>query len=77
MCPQREALGIDSMPLQPEGLLREYLLSPPASTSAHLLRFSGILPALQQAWQKVSYCCLEGYRSVALVPHGNVCVWWV
>ncbi|NXF39472.1 T214B protein, partial [Nyctibius bracteatus] len=33
-----------------------------ASTSAHLLRSSGVLPASQQAWQKVSHCCLEGYR---------------
>ncbi|XP_061206242.1 transmembrane protein 214 isoform X1 [Neopsephotus bourkii] len=33
-----------------------------ASSSAHLLRSSGMLPALQQAWQKFSYCCLEGYR---------------
>ncbi|XP_075000825.1 transmembrane protein 214 [Calonectris borealis] len=33
-----------------------------ASFSAHLLRSSGVLPASQQAWQKVSHCCLEGYR---------------
>uniref|UniRef100_A0A8C4UM97 Transmembrane protein 214 n=1 Tax=Falco tinnunculus TaxID=100819 RepID=A0A8C4UM97_FALTI len=33
-----------------------------ASSSARLLHSSGVLPALQQAWQKVSHCCLEGYR---------------
>ncbi|XP_074942434.1 transmembrane protein 214 [Phalacrocorax aristotelis] len=33
-----------------------------ASSSAHLLRSSGVLPALQEAWEKVSHCCLEGYR---------------
>ncbi|KAF1581346.1 UNVERIFIED_CONTAM: hypothetical protein FQV15_0017572, partial [Eudyptes pachyrhynchus] len=33
-----------------------------ASSSARLLRSSGVLPASQQAWQKVSHCCLEGYR---------------
>ncbi|XP_053919829.1 transmembrane protein 214 [Cuculus canorus] len=33
-----------------------------ASSSTHLLRSSGILPASQQAWQRISYCCLEGYR---------------
>ncbi|NXX99656.1 T214B protein, partial [Centropus bengalensis] len=33
-----------------------------ASSSAHLLRSSGILLASQQAWQRVSHCCLEGYR---------------
>ncbi|NXC22500.1 T214B protein, partial [Corythaeola cristata] len=33
-----------------------------ASSSARLLRSSGVLPAWQQAWQKVSHCCLEGYR---------------
>ncbi|NXI41138.1 TM214 protein, partial [Galbula dea] len=33
-----------------------------ASSSAHLLRSSGVLPASQQAWQKVSHGCLEGYR---------------
>ncbi|XP_019327985.1 PREDICTED: transmembrane protein 214 [Aptenodytes forsteri] len=32
-----------------------------ASSSARLLRSSGVLPASQQAWQKVSHCCLEGY----------------
>ncbi|NWR53847.1 TM214 protein, partial [Bucorvus abyssinicus] len=34
----------------------------PASSSARLLRSSGILLAWQQAWQKVSHSCLEGYR---------------
>ncbi|NWS64574.1 T214B protein, partial [Chunga burmeisteri] len=33
-----------------------------ASSSARLLHSSGVLPASQQAWQKVSHCCLEGYR---------------
>ncbi|NWW46426.1 T214B protein, partial [Pedionomus torquatus] len=33
-----------------------------ASSSARLLRSSGILPASQAAWQKVSHCCLQGYR---------------
>ncbi|NWS78639.1 TM214 protein, partial [Crotophaga sulcirostris] len=33
-----------------------------ASSSALLLRSSGVLPASQQAWQRVSHCCLEGYR---------------
>ncbi|NXH23481.1 T214A protein, partial [Bucco capensis] len=36
-----------------------------ASSSAHLLRSSGVLPASQQTWQKVSHGCLEGYRSVS------------
>ncbi|XP_009707855.1 PREDICTED: transmembrane protein 214, partial [Cariama cristata] len=38
-----------------------------AVSSAALLHSSGVLPAAQQAWQKVSHCCLEGYRSVAPV----------
>ncbi|NXY80594.1 T214A protein, partial [Glareola pratincola] len=33
-----------------------------ASSCAHLLRSSGVLPASQAAWQKVSHCCLQGYR---------------
>ncbi|NXX76889.1 T214B protein, partial [Urocolius indicus] len=33
-----------------------------ASSTARLLHSSGILPASQQAWQKVWHCCLEGYR---------------
>ncbi|NXD31700.1 T214B protein, partial [Spelaeornis formosus] len=33
-----------------------------ASSSARLLRSSGILPASQLAWHKVSLGCLEGYR---------------
>ncbi|NWH56407.1 TM214 protein, partial [Geococcyx californianus] len=33
-----------------------------ASFSARLLHSSGIVPASQQAWQRVSHCCLEGYR---------------
>ncbi|NXK16698.1 T214B protein, partial [Arenaria interpres] len=33
-----------------------------ASSSARLLRSSGLLPACQAAWQKISYCCLQGYR---------------
>ncbi|XP_014801846.1 PREDICTED: transmembrane protein 214 [Calidris pugnax] len=33
-----------------------------ASSSARLLRSSSLLPAWQAAWQKVSYCCLQGYR---------------
>ncbi|NXV78715.1 TM214 protein, partial [Atlantisia rogersi] len=33
-----------------------------ASSTARLLRLSGILPASQHAWHKVSHCCLEGYR---------------
>ncbi|XP_010000501.1 PREDICTED: transmembrane protein 214 [Chaetura pelagica] len=36
-----------------------------ASSSARLLRSSGILPAWQQAWQRASSCCLEGYRWLA------------
>ncbi|NWU73007.1 TM214 protein, partial [Pterocles burchelli] len=36
-----------------------------ASSSARLLRSSGVLPAAQQAWHKVSHCCLEGYRWLA------------
>ncbi|KAF1619631.1 hypothetical protein FQV09_0013603, partial [Eudyptes chrysolophus] len=46
-----------------------------ASSSARLLRSSGVLPASQQAWQKVSHCCLEGYRSVAPALGGSVRVW--
>uniref|UniRef100_A0A8B9CS67 Transmembrane protein 214 n=1 Tax=Anser brachyrhynchus TaxID=132585 RepID=A0A8B9CS67_9AVES len=37
-----------------------------ASTSARVLRSSGILSASQQAWHKASHYSLEGYRSVAL-----------
>ncbi|NWU86776.1 TM214 protein, partial [Onychorhynchus coronatus] len=33
-----------------------------ASSSARLLRSSGVLPVSQLAWQKVSHGCLEGYR---------------
>ncbi|XP_075271309.1 transmembrane protein 214 [Opisthocomus hoazin] len=36
-----------------------------ASSSARLLRSSGVLPAWQQAWQKVSHGCLDGYRWLA------------
>ncbi|NWI08809.1 T214A protein, partial [Crypturellus soui] len=36
-----------------------------ASSSARLLRSSGILSVSQQAWHKVSHCSLEGYRRVA------------
>ncbi|XP_061845737.1 transmembrane protein 214 isoform X2 [Colius striatus] len=32
------------------------------SSTARLLHSSGILPASQQAWQKVWHCCLKGYR---------------
>uniref|UniRef100_H9H1Y4 Transmembrane protein 214 n=1 Tax=Meleagris gallopavo TaxID=9103 RepID=H9H1Y4_MELGA len=35
-----------------------------ASTSAHVLRSSGILPAWQHAWHKATHFSLEGYRSV-------------
>ncbi|NXP84917.1 T214A protein, partial [Passerina amoena] len=35
-----------------------------ASSCARLLRSSGVLPASQLAWQKVSRACLQGYRSV-------------
>ncbi|NXB93798.1 T214A protein, partial [Vidua chalybeata] len=35
-----------------------------ASSSARLLRSSGVLPASQLAWQRVSRGCLQGYRSV-------------
>ncbi|NXP74280.1 T214B protein, partial [Ramphastos sulfuratus] len=33
-----------------------------ASSSAHLLHSTSILPVSQQAWQKVSHSCLKGYR---------------
>uniref|UniRef100_A0A8C7EHN5 Transmembrane protein 214 n=1 Tax=Nothoprocta perdicaria TaxID=30464 RepID=A0A8C7EHN5_NOTPE len=33
-----------------------------ASSSARLLRSSGILAVSQQAWHKVSHCALQGYR---------------
>uniref|UniRef100_A0A803YAH8 Transmembrane protein 214 n=1 Tax=Meleagris gallopavo TaxID=9103 RepID=A0A803YAH8_MELGA len=33
-----------------------------ASTSAHVLRSSGILPAWQHAWHKATHFSLEGYR---------------
>ncbi|NXP42023.1 TM214 protein, partial [Leiothrix lutea] len=47
-----------------------------ASSSARLLRSSGILPASQLAWQKVSLGCLEGYRWLehSLAQHGSVAV---
>ncbi|XP_066170634.1 transmembrane protein 214 isoform X3 [Sylvia atricapilla] len=47
-----------------------------ASSSARLLRSSGILPASQLAWQKVSLGCLEGYRWLehSLAHHGSVAV---
>ncbi|NXM76030.1 T214B protein, partial [Serilophus lunatus] len=47
-----------------------------ASSSARLLRSSGVLPASQLAWQKVSHSCLEGYRWLehSLAHHGSVAV---
>ncbi|KAL2308108.1 hypothetical protein Nmel_001107 [Mimus melanotis] len=47
-----------------------------ASSSARLLRSSGVLPASQLAWQKVSLGCLEGYRWLehSLAHHGSVAV---
>ncbi|XP_027605247.1 transmembrane protein 214 isoform X2 [Pipra filicauda] len=47
-----------------------------ASSSARLLRSSGVLPASQLAWQKVSHGCLEGYRWLehSLAHHGSAAV---
>ncbi|NXR63330.1 T214B protein, partial [Rhadina sibilatrix] len=47
-----------------------------ASSSARLLRSSGVLPASQLAWQKVSRGCLEGYRWLerSLAQQGSVAV---
>ncbi|NWV62358.1 TM214 protein, partial [Malurus elegans] len=47
-----------------------------ASSSARLLRSSGVLPASQLAWQKVSRGCREGYRWLehSLAQHGSVAV---
>ncbi|NXF75682.1 TM214 protein, partial [Sclerurus mexicanus] len=47
-----------------------------ASSSARLLRSSGVLPASQLAWQKVSHSCLEGYRWLeqSLAHHGSAAV---
>ncbi|NXC27272.1 TM214 protein, partial [Campylorhamphus procurvoides] len=47
-----------------------------ASSSARLLRSSGILPASQLAWHKVSRSCLEGYRWLehSLAHHGSTAV---
>ncbi|XP_064267482.1 transmembrane protein 214 [Passer domesticus] len=45
-----------------------------ASSCARLLRSSGVLPASQLAWQKVSHACLQGYRWLehGLAQHGSV-----
>ncbi|KAJ7427974.1 transmembrane protein 214 [Willisornis vidua] len=45
-----------------------------ASYSARLLRSSGVLPAFQLAWQKVSHGCLDGYRWLEhnLAHHGSI-----
>ncbi|XP_041336600.1 transmembrane protein 214, partial [Pyrgilauda ruficollis] len=45
-----------------------------ASSCARLLRSSGVLPASQLAWQKVSRACLQGYRWLehSLAQHGSV-----
>ncbi|NWQ71783.1 TM214 protein, partial [Neopipo cinnamomea] len=47
-----------------------------ASSSARLLRSSGVLPASHLAWQKVSHGCLEGYRWLehSLAHHGSAAV---
>lgn len=50
------------------GLRRERLLSLAASSSAQLLRDSGVLPAWQRAWHTVWHGCREGLRSVAAAP---------
>ncbi|NXA00506.1 T214B protein, partial [Nesospiza acunhae] len=49
-------------------------LSLAASSCARLLRSSGVLPASQLAWQKVSRACLQGYRWLehSLAQHGSV-----
>ncbi|XP_017694004.1 PREDICTED: transmembrane protein 214 [Lepidothrix coronata] len=58
------------------GTVQGTLLSLPASSSARLLRSSGVLPASQLAWQKVSHGCLEGYRWLqhSLAHHGSAAV---
>ncbi|XP_029813866.1 transmembrane protein 214, partial [Manacus vitellinus] len=58
------------------GTAQGTLLSLPASSSARLLRSSGVLPASQLAWQKVSHGCLEGYRWLehSLAHHGSAAV---
>uniref|UniRef100_A0A8C6ZTM6 Transmembrane protein 214 n=1 Tax=Nothoprocta perdicaria TaxID=30464 RepID=A0A8C6ZTM6_NOTPE len=43
-----------------------------ASSSARLLRSSGILAVSQQAWHKVSHCALQGYRAGAAGPARGV-----
>ncbi|XP_050834311.1 transmembrane protein 214, partial [Serinus canaria] len=45
-----------------------------ASSCARLLRSSGVLPASQLAWQKVSRACLQGYRWLehSLAQQGSV-----
>lgn len=50
------------------GLRRERLLSLAASSSAQLLRDSGVLPAWQRAWHTAWHGCREGLRSVAAAP---------
>ncbi|NXQ16342.1 T214B protein, partial [Peucedramus taeniatus] len=47
-----------------------------ASNCARLLRSSGVLPASQLAWQKVSRACLQGFRWLqhSLAQHGAVAV---
>lgn len=63
-CVPTESLGTDGHVSQQPGATQGTHLSLAASSSARLLRSSGILPASQLAWQKVSLGCLEGYRSV-------------
>lgn len=61
------ALQAASRGLQPRRRAAQGLLPPlAASTSARVLRSSGILSASQQAWHKASHYALQGYRSVPL-----------
>lgn len=61
------ALQAASRGLQPRRHAAQGLPPPlAASTSARVLRSSGILSASQQAWHKASHYALQGYRSVPL-----------
>lgn len=64
LCVPTESLGTAGRVSPQPGVTQGSHLSLAASSSARLLRSSGILPASQLAWQKVSLGCLEGYRSV-------------
>lgn len=65
LCVPTASLGTDGRVSPRPGVTQGSHLSLTASSSARLLRSSGILPASQLAWQKVSLGCLEGYRSVS------------